>query len=100
MAEIVEAQRAQAGRLACRIDAAPKGRAVDAPADPVDEDVVVRAREVAALREAVERTACLVGERHLARTAGLRGRSFDVGADRAADNELPAREVHVPPAQC
>lgn len=49
VAEIVEPKRTQAGGLAGSLDAAAERGRVESPAEAVDEDEVVGAREVAAL---------------------------------------------------
>jgi hypothetical protein len=59
------------------LDTAAQGGAVEAAAEPVAEDVVVRAREVTALRQAGQRSRGLVGERHLAGPPRLRGAGLD-----------------------
>ena len=77
VAEVVEAQRRDAGDVADGDVAAAEGGAVDPVAGRVGEDVVVRAREVRAAREPVEGAEGLVAERDVADAAAL-GRALDV----------------------
>jgi hypothetical protein len=66
VSQVVESEWAQASGVPRSLDAAAQSGAVQAAAEPVAEDVVVGAREVAALREAGQRSGCLVRERHFA----------------------------------
>jgi hypothetical protein len=66
MPQVVESERRQSGGVPRTLDAAAQRGAVEAAAEPVAEDVVVGACEVAALRQTRESSGGLVGERHLA----------------------------------
>ena len=77
VAEVVEAERWDAGEGADGDVAAAESRAVDPVAGGVGEDVVVRAGEVRALREPVEGAERLIAERDVADLSPLR-RAFDV----------------------
>ena len=53
--QVVEAQRREAGGVTGALDTPAQRRAVEAASEPVGEDIVVGAREVVALGQAVKR---------------------------------------------
>jgi hypothetical protein len=78
---------------------APRRTSRLATTEPVTEDIVVAAREVAALRQPCQPSGRLVRERHLARPPRLRRARLDGAAYRTSHHELATLEVDVAPAQ-
>lgn len=94
MSQAVQLDRAQAGLLARQLVASAQGAGVDAPAEAVDDHVVVRGGEVIAVEQPVECVVGWLGQRHPAGVAA-RGEGLLVGRQCAADDQHAIGEVDV-----
>src|SRR5437870_914165 len=92
MTKRMEAQRSQSrGVPRARVATAHSG-AIEPPAEPRTEDVVVAARVVATVGQARERGRRNIGERQRSRLPTL-GRPLDPGAERTVDDHEAALEI-------
>ena len=98
VAEVVEAQRRKAGAVAGGDVPPPERRGVEPVSRGVAEHVVGVVGEVGSLRLPVESGERLVGERHVADAAALRG-ALDRAGERSLDDEDALRPADVAPAE-
>jgi hypothetical protein len=98
VAQGMEAQRAQAGGVACGLEAAAHGRWVEPPAEARAEDVVIARGVIATRPQAFQGFCGGVGERQEARLSAL-CRPLHAGGHGAVDDHPPCVEVDVLPAQ-